>query len=230
MIEEPPLLQIRRPTQRPTEAQLSALRGTPTGFLADAMGGKGAFDCAMAPLSVTDLPVEFCGVALTCETGPDDILAMTAGLTQVQSGDVLVVATGAWRGSASAGDRVIGMARNGGAVAFVTDGLVRDYEGIVEVGLPVVCAGLTPNSPFSKGPGKVGFPVILGGRQVETGDVIIGDRSGTVVVPFDDLDRVIAEVAHISEIEAALDAKVAEGLTAPAKVQELVQSDQVAWS
>ena len=80
----------------------------------------------------------------------------------------MVSACSGWRGSAVTGDRVLGQCRNSGAVGFVTDGLVRDYEGIVEVGLPVVCAGMTPNSPFSKGPGKVGEPVVVGGVRIAT--------------------------------------------------------------
>lgn len=230
MIEEPPLLQIQRPRRRPTDSQISALAGQPTGFICDAMGGKGALDAGLTLLDPVELPQQFCGVALTSDNGPDDILALTGSLSLVQSGDVIVAATGAWRGSASAGDRVIGMARNGGAVAFVTDGMVRDHEGIVEVGIPVICAGMTPNSPYAKGPGKVGFQVMIGGVPVETGDLVIGDRTGTVVVPFDQIDAVISEVARIAELEEALDAKVVDGQTVPGAVEALLETDQVAWS
>ena len=229
MIEEPPLLQIRRPDRRPSAAQLKALGAMPTGFLCDAMDGRGALDASLTHLDVHALPVNFCGVALTAEPGPDDILALTAALSLVQPGDVVVCCTRDWRGSAAAGDRVLGMMKNAGAVGFVTDGMVRDHEGIVPVGLPVVCAGLTPNSPYAKGPGKVGLPVHVGGLRVATGDVIVADRSGTVVVPFEDLDRVIDAVRHVEGLEAELDAKVAEGLTVPGAVEELLASDKVRW-
>ena len=227
MIEEPPVLTIHRRRNRPSAAQLEALRDRPLGFVVDAMGGQGALSHEIAPLAPGALSMRFCGVALTCDCGPADILALLAGLTEVEAGDVLVVATGGWRGCAAAGDRVTGMARNGGAVALVTDGLVRDFDGIVEVGLPVFCAGLTPNSPYGKGPGTVGAPVVIGGVSVSSGDVILGDRDGVVVVPFDRLDAVIAEVARVGELEAALDARVAEGLTAPPSIVDLVASDAV---
>ena len=42
MIEEPPLLTVRRPSRRPTAAQIAAFQNTPTGFVADAMWGTGA--------------------------------------------------------------------------------------------------------------------------------------------------------------------------------------------
>ena len=229
MIEEPPLLQIRKPNRRPTAEQLDALRTTPTGFLCDAMDGRGAIDPSLFHLDVDNLPVNFCGVALTCEPGPDDILALAACLTMVRPGDVVVSYTRNWRGSAAAGDRVLGMMKNGGAVGFVTDGMVRDHEGIVPVGLPVVCAGLNPNSPYSKGPGKIGEPVLIGGVTIATGDVIVADRSGTVVVPYARIDPVIEAVRKVEALEEELDAKVADGLTHSPKMDELLATDKVRW-
>lgn len=229
MLEEPPLVQIRKASRRPTEAQIAALSKAPTGFLCDAMDGKGALAWDLRLLDPDALPDQFCGVALTAENGPDDILALQVALTQIQPGDVIVAATSNWRGSAVTGDRVLGMCRNSGAVGFVTDGLVRDYEGIVEVGLPVVCAGMTPNSPFAKGPGKVGEPVVVGGVRVATGDIVVGDRTGTVVVPFEKIDEVIAAVERIAGLEEAMDAKVAAGQKSPPALQKLLESDKVRW-
>lgn len=229
MLEEPPLVQVLKPGRRPTDAQIAALSGQPTGFLCDAMDGKGALAHDLTLLDPVALPDRFCGVALTADNGPDDILALQSALTLLQPGDVMVAATGNWRGSAVTGDRVLGMCRNSGAVGFVTDGLVRDYEGIVEVGLPVVCAGMTPNSPFSRGPAKVGTPVVLGGVRIATGDVIVADRTGTVVVPFEILDEVIATVQRIEGLEAEMDAKVAAGQKASPAIEALLQTDKVHW-
>lgn len=229
MLEEPPVLQIRKPGRRPTAAQIAALKDQPTGFLCDAMDGKGALDPVLSLLDVDALPARFCGVALTSDNGPDDLLGLLGSLSQMRPGDVVVAATGGWRGSAVAGDRVMGMCRNNGAAGFVTDGMVRDHEGIVAVGLPVVCAGMNPNSPYTKGPGKVGFPVVLGGVRIETGDLIIADRTGTVIVPFDRIDAVIGTVTRVGGLEAEMDAKVDSGLKVPQAIEDLVASDKVRW-
>ncbi|MEM7190873.1 MAG: RraA family protein, partial [Pseudomonadota bacterium] len=197
--------------------------------LCDALGGKAALPPHLQLLDIENLPTRFCGVAITSNNGPDDLLALQASLTLMQPGDVAVAATGGWKGSAVTGDRVLGMMRNNGVVGFVTDGMVRDHEGIVEVGLPVVCAGLTPNSPFTKGPGIVGEPVAIGGVRVATGDLVITDRDGTVIVPFDQLDEVIETIAKIEVLEAGLDAKVAEGLKVPPAVEALLASDKTRW-
>lgn len=231
MIEEPPLLTIRsaKNRNRPSDAQIDAFRDVPTGFICDALAGSAALAGGIAPLAADLLPSRLCGPALTVQSGPDDNLALLAALTEVQPGDILVTAVDGWQGSAAVGDSILGMAKNSGAAGFVTDGRVRDLDGILGVGLPLFCTGLTPNSPFGKGPGSVGLPVQIGGRPVESGDMIVGDRDGVVVVPFTLLNEVIESLAHIATLEKDRDARVAEGQKCPSDILDLVASDQVKW-
>ena len=84
------------------------------------------------------------------------------------------------------------MAKNKGVAAIVTDGMARDRDGIVAVGLPVFSRGITPNSCVKSGPGKVGLPIVCGGVAVEAGDVVLGDRDGVVVIPQAQLKDVVA--------------------------------------
>ena len=227
MIEEPPKLTIRRPDRRPTAAQIKAFRGVPTGFVNDAMEGGAAMGPTIRALAPGVLPDQVAGPALTCGNGPADIMATLAALAFLRDGDVLVAAVAGHQGCAAAGDRVAGMARNGGAAGFVTDGPMRDLDGVVKVGMPCWCSGLTPNTPFTTGPGTVGLPVMLGGQRVETGDMIVADRDGVVVVPFARLDAVIAQLAEVRALEDALDAEIANGLAVPDAVREWLQSDVV---
>ena len=213
MIDEAPSIQ-RKNVVRPAQAQVDALRGTPTGFLVDAMGGSGALDYRIKPAIAEQ--AAFCGVALTCDAGPADNLALVAALESVQPGDVLVCTTGGYTGCAVTGDLVLGMARNCGAVGFVTDGCVRDLPGIRMVGLPCYCVGVTPNSPARSGPGTVGFAITLGGHPVGSGDVVVADQDGVVVVPQARLDEVIARLPAIRRAEAAMDQAVRDGLRLPA--------------
>jgi hypothetical protein len=48
---------------------------------------------------------------------------------------------------------MVGMARNCGVAAIVTDGLVRDLPGIERTGIPVFGRGVSPNSPIKDGNG-----------------------------------------------------------------------------
>jgi 4-hydroxy-4-methyl-2-oxoglutarate aldolase len=230
MIEDPPILKIKRPNQRPTQDQIDAFQGVPTGFVADAMDGYGALHANIQPLGAGQgLLLSAAGPALTAHNGPADILANMAALNFIQPGDVLVSCVDGFQGCATVGDRITGMAKNCGAVGFVTDGPMRDFEGVAKVGLPSWCTGLNPNSPFAKGPGSVGFSINIGGRQIETGDMIVADRDGVVVVPFAKITTVIARLEQIKALEYALDKEVEEGLKVPQAILDMLDSDQVAY-
>ena len=221
MIDDPPLITFKRPNRRPTPAQLAALEGTPTGFVIDALGGRGALAHAIKPVVATQATV--CGVALPCQAGPSDNLAIFAALRFLQEGDVLMVATDGYLATSVTGDLLLGMARNLGARAFVTDGAVRDVAGIAAVGLPCFAAGITPNSPVRNGPGVVGLPAVVGGVTVEAGDVVIADPDGVVVVPHGSIDAVIMRLETVRAAEADLDAKVKAGLGVPDFVARILE-------
>ena len=226
MIKDPPLLTIKPDFPRPTPAQLSALGSIPTGYAVDAMDGRGALDHHIKPLAPQKKPM--IGIAVTCHCGPADNLALFAALASARPGDILVAATDAFTATAITGDLLMGMARNRGVAGLVTDGMVRDLVGILGVGVPVYCAGLTPNSPVRNGPGTVGLPVVLGGASVDSGDVIVGDDDGVVVIPRGQLDQVIAKLADVRAAEAALEAKVKAGLEIPDFITAILASDRIA--
>jgi 4-hydroxy-4-methyl-2-oxoglutarate aldolase len=225
MIVDPPVLSIRAKFPRPARKIVEAFAGVPTGHAVDAMGGSGAIDHRIKPLEVSGKVMV--GVALTCNAGPADNLAVFGALSAAKPGDILVVATGGYSGTAVTGDLLLGMARNCGVAGFVTDGMVRDIVGILEVGLPVYCAGVTANSPARNGPGSVGEPVDLGGVRIESGDILIGDRDGVVVVPRGKAPGILEALAAVRKAESALEAKVKGGLQIPDFVLEILKSSRV---
>ncbi len=225
MIEEPPVLKIRRDFARPSSQQIAALAGTPTGFIVDAMDGRGAFGPDICPIDPDN--ASFCGSALTCHAGPGDNLAVLAAIAEAQADDVIIAAADNYRMTAVVGDRLNGMARNQGAAAMVTDGCVRDTAGIKAIGLPCFAAGTTPNSPAFSGPGTVGLPVTIAGQGVRSGDIAVGDEDGIVIIPFEMIDQVIERLAAIRILEQELDAKVADGLAVPDFIRDLMAGDKV---
>lgn len=230
MIEEPKALTIKRPEKRPTDSQIAAFQGVPTGFVVDAMYGGGALAPEISPLGAgCGLDTQVAGPALTVDNRPSDILALLGALPLIREGDMVVSAFAGFQGCAAAGDRVSGMMKNNGAAGFVTDGPMRDHQGLAGVGLPCWCTGLNPDSPFSTGPGKIGLPIQIGGKTVETADMVIADRDGVVVVPFAQIDAVIARLADVTELETSLDAEVAAGLKIPEPIEALLEGDGVNW-
>jgi len=227
MLKDPPLLTIRRAFARADRALLAKLQGAQTGHIVDAMQGRGALDHRIKP--VDPETAQFVGTALTCETGPSDNLAILAALVVAQPGDVIVAAADGFSQTAVVGDNVTMMAKNKGVAAIVIDGMARDSYGIVPVGLPVFARGITPNSCVRSGPGKVGLPIVCGGVAVQSGDVLVGDRDGVVVIPRADAAGIAALLDEIRRAEAETQAKIRAGMTHLDSVAALLNSDKVAY-
>jgi 4-hydroxy-4-methyl-2-oxoglutarate aldolase len=207
MIEEPLPLVFAPSIERPPAEVIERFR-TPTSFIVDAMNGVGALDWRIKRL----VGRSFVGVALTCDCGPLDNLAFMAALAESKPGDVLVVATGGYTGAAVTGDLLMYVARNRGVAALVTDGLVRDLDDLETVGVPTFAMGVTPNSPQRRGPGTVGLPIVCGGVTVASGDIVVGDRDGVVVVPRARIDEVLKNLERVKAAEAATLERVRGGL------------------
>ena len=223
MIDDPPVLTIRRKFNRPSKQQLDGLKKAGTGVVVDCLGGRGG----VALTAINPAAARFCGVAVTCHAGPADNLAVFGALDISIAGDVIVIATDSFKSTAVIGDMVLGMAKNRGVVAMVTDGYVRDIEGLCAVDLPCYAAGVTPNSPARNGPGSAGLPIVLVETVVNSGDIIVGDRDGIVVIPFEQIDAVLAALPQVLAAESELEKKVKEGLQMPDFVAGLLSGGSV---
>ena len=227
MITDPPILTIRRNFERPPANLVEAFRDVPTGYLVDAMRGRGCLDHTIRPL----LPEKssLLGTALTCHAGPADNLAVFGALEVAVKGDVIVACADAFMKTAVTGDLLLGMAKNLGVAGFVTDGLVRDLTGLEAVGMPIYCAGLTANSPTRNGPGTVGMPIVIGDVTINPGDILVGDRDGVVVVPRTEAEAVLARLDGIKAAERSLEAKVQAGLGVPDFVRAVLDSNRTIY-
>lgn len=225
MLDNPPLLTIHRGHRRPDPALLERFRGAQTSHLVDAMDGRGAMDWRIKPLDPAN--ASFVGPALTAFAYPADVVGVQGALGEAEPGDVVVVANDGYRGTAVVGDLVIGMMRNKGVAAFVTEGLARDRAGIVATGLPVFAAGVVPTSPAANGPGVVGAPIVCGGIAVRSGDIVVGDADGVVVVPLERAEAVLEALEAVRAAEAKAVAAVMAGATESEKVRRLMAAATV---
>jgi regulator of RNase E activity RraA len=107
------------------------------------------------------------------------------------------------------------MARRG-VTALVTDGAVRDLEGVLGSGLPVWCRGAAA-PPSVAGLTFVGWqqPIGCGGVAVFPDDVVVTDRDGAVVVPQALVAEVVAESEEQERMEAWIVTQVDKGLPLP---------------
>ena len=227
MLEDPPILTVKRPARRPTRCQIEAFKGTMTGNIADCMGGRGAMSPFIKPLN--DTFANICGPALPCFAYPADNLAIMGALHLALEGDIIICATDAYSSTAVVGDLLCGMMKNKGVAGFVTDGMVRDQVGIEPLRFPVFCQGVNPNSPARTGPGSVGLKINLAEISVEPGDMVICDRDGVVVVPFLQIDKVLDKLEQLKTAEANVETKIQNGLTEPEYLAGLMTSDKIVY-
>lgn len=100
--------------------------------------------------------------------------------------------------------------------ALVTDGVMRDVEGVLGTGLPVWCQGAAaPPSVAGLTFVNWGEPIGCGGVAIYPNDMIVADRDGAVVIPQAMVDHVLATAPTQERMEAWILARVNEGAALP---------------
>ena len=110
------------------------------------------------------------------------------------------------RYTVSLGDGMATLMRMAGAVGFITDGSMRDLEGVREVGLPCWAAGLSPMHGELRWL-DLNTTVIIDGMTVRPGDILHADINGAVVIPHEIADKVPDQALAVRKNEQTLFAK-----------------------
>lgn len=130
----------------------------------------------------------------------------------VGEGEVLVVDARGERGTGTVGDVLALRAKVRGAAGIVTDGGVRDFDAVAEIGIPVFSQGPHPSVLGRRHvPWETDVAIACGGAAVQPGDVIVGDGDGVIVIPAHLVAEVAAEAAEQDAADAWVAERVAEG-------------------
>lgn len=131
-----------------------------------------------------------------------------------RSGDVIVVDNGGridtscWGGVLATGAKLKGIS------GVVIDGACRDLDECVEVGFSVYARGTVVATARGRVQEEAtNVMVQFGGVQVRPGDIIMGDKSGVVVVPAERVDEVLEKAESLFQKEEAMVAMIREGKT-----------------
>ncbi|MYN11204.1 RraA family protein [Pseudoduganella aquatica] len=151
----------------------------PSSILADVAGRRGALSSRIAPLAPS---MRLAGPALTIEVRPGDNLMIHAAMAMAKPGDVLVIDGKGDESCALMGEIMVSQCMAIGIAGVVINGAVRDTEAIRELGFPMYAIGANPNGPTKLVPGRVNWPVSVGGVTVQPGDLVVADADGVVVV------------------------------------------------
>jgi 4-hydroxy-4-methyl-2-oxoglutarate aldolase len=180
-------------------------------ILADVAGRRGALD---GRIKAVRPDMKLAGTALTVEVRPGDNLMIHAAMSLAKPGDVIVVDGKGDLGSALMGTIMMTACQQLGIAGVVVDGAVRDTLEIEEMGFPVFAAGYNPNGPTKSIAGRIGHPVSVGGVTVRSGDFVLGDADGVVVVEREKIAGLLPLAAKKVADEAARIEAIKKGDTA----------------
>jgi regulator of RNase E activity RraA len=175
---------------RPDPALLERCRALPTSILSDSQERAGGMRC-LHWVPGGRWP-RLAGPALTVRTRPGDNLVVHRALDLAQPGDVLVVDAGGFQERAILGEIMLRYAVTRGLAGMVVDGSVRDAEGLAAGPIPVFALGINHLGPYKDGPGEIHGAVQAGGTVVRSGDVVVGDGDGVVVLAHERAAEVVA--------------------------------------
>lgn len=131
------------------------------------------------------------------------------------------------------GDILVARMAQRGVAALVTDGVLRDVEGVLSTDLPIFCSGAAA-PPSVAGLTFVAWqqPIACGGVAVYPNDIIVADQDGAVLIPAAYLDQVLAEAPEQERMEGwIMDQVTQHGATLPGlyPMNEETKAKYEAW-
>ncbi|MFF3028819.1 fumarylacetoacetate hydrolase family protein [Microbacterium sp. NPDC057944] len=193
----------------------------PTAGLSAQLRKRGHHSCFVDGVAANIAGTKIVGTAKTLRFVPfrEDLFKTHGGgynaqkraFDAVNEGEIIVIEARSDATTGTLGDILALRARARGAAGVVTDGGVRDFDAVAEIGLPVFSQGAHPSVLGRKHvPWDVDVTISCGGATVQPGDIIVGDGDGVIVIPPSLVEEVVDD-ALAQEIE---DAWIAEQVAA----------------
>lgn len=145
-------------------------------------------------------------------SGHETLLEWTGLLSKAPSGKVIVCQpNNDW--IALMGELSAETLKLRGIRGYVVDGGCRDVEMILEIGFPVFCRFHTPTDIVGRWvPDRFGEPVTIGDVTISSGDWLLGDRDGVVVIPQAMLSEVVERTEKVLSTESQVRTAIRGGM------------------
>lgn len=99
-----------------------------------------------------------------------------------------------------------------GVRGYIVDGGCRDTEFITRIGFPVFCRYFTPRDVVGRwAAGGFGEPITMGDVNVQTGDYVVADRDGIVVIPESMAETTVKEAEAVLRTESKVRKAILHG-------------------
>jgi len=168
--------------------------------------------------------VKMVGRALTVWTYPGDWAKPVQAIDQAAPGTVLVVDAGN-RSPAIWGEKATMSCIQRKLSGIVISGAIRDVANIRQMQFPAFASHICPSAGEPKGRGMIDVAIEIAGQQIRTGDWIIGDDDGVVVIPQEKAIEVANRSQSVVERENREMAEIDAGSTL-GKISELIRWEQ----
>ena len=166
---------------------------------------------AQGKTGLVDLPLvqvvpgsRVAGRARTALCGNGDNLMVHAAVAHAKPGDVLVLTMPDPSPVAVVGDLLATQALDQGVAAMLVDAAVRDLDELRELGLPIWARYVRAQGATKQHVGQLDARVVVGGTEIDPGDLVVLDADGAVVVKADRVDDVVgaarAREAHENDL------------------------------
>jgi 3-hexulose-6-phosphate synthase/6-phospho-3-hexuloisomerase len=177
--------------------------------VSDAMHRKGAMT-GMIPLSPGTRAV---GKAVTVQTFAGDWAKPVQAIDTASKGDIIVINNDQGVNVAPWGELATISCLNRGINGVIIDGAVRDVDGIKKLQYPLWARAMVPNAGEPKGFGEIGTEIQCGGQTVSSGDWIIADDSGVVVIPKNRAYEIARRAKQVYNTELRVREELRQGKT-----------------
>ena len=199
---------VVRLVDRAAEETIGALRGAGVATAHEAAGRVGLLGPEIRPRQAG---ASIGGSAITVSCHPGDNLMIHAAVEVCRPGDVLVVTTTSPSTDGMFGELLATSLIARGVVGLVIDAGVRDVADLRALPFPVWSRSVHAQGTVKASPGSVNVPVVVAGRLVSPGDIVIADDDGVLTLPGARGPAVAAASAERLANEATKRAKLAGG-------------------
>ncbi|MQY69896.1 MAG: DUF561 domain-containing protein [Firmicutes bacterium] len=156
--------------------------------------------------------VKLVGQALTVRSYPGDWAKPVEAIDKAKKGEVIVIDAGEI-GPAVWGELATHSAIQKRLGGVVIDGAIRDVPEIVTLKFPAYARLITPTAGEPRGFGEIGIPIRIGGVSIFTGDWLVGDEDGIVVIPQKKAVEIANRAMDVLERENRIREEILEGGT-----------------
>jgi 4-hydroxy-4-methyl-2-oxoglutarate aldolase len=174
----------------------------------EAAGRTGVIDF---PLTQVVPGSRVAGPARIALCAPGDNTMVHALIATANPGDVLVLTSPEPAPFAFIGELLATQAQTRGAAAFLVDAAVRDVDELAAIGLPVWARYVRAQGATKGALGKLDVPVVVGGAEINPGDLVVLDCDGAMVLPAGRVDEVLPLALERERREAEMRVRYAAG-------------------